>query len=218
MHGDLGVVGAGLDAQVTVAPRRVELVGREVRESLEGSGPAVRQPEAVAAVAVTEEPGTEAERQGEPGRGQSAGLARVPRRSVVRRLLGVADRPPSGQRLGRRGPALEEGDQLGAVVGGDVECGEVQPVLGGGDDPGLVCPVEGDQRDWVVVASDQRDPAGSRGEADGGPGPHAEQAAPGDGRPAGHRGATAAARFASGSDSALTASESAFTSSSVRAV
>ena len=178
----------------------------------------VREPEPVAAVAVPEEPGPEAEGQREPGGGQPARLAGVPRRGVVRRALAVADRLPGGQRLGRRGPAFEQGDQLGPVLGGDVERGEVQPVLGGGDDPGLVLAVERHHRPGAVVPGDQRDATRARGGAERGPGTDAEQAPARDGQPAGHLGATAAARFARGSDSALTASESSLTSSSVRSV
>ena len=176
MHGDLRVVGAGLHAEVAVAARRVELVGGEVREPFQGSGSAVREPEPVAPVAVAEEPGTEAERQREPGGGQPAGLAGVARRGVVRRVLAVADRLPGGHRRGRRGPAFEQGDQLGPVLGGDVERGEVQPVLGGGDDPGLVLPVERHHRLGALVPGDERDATRGRGDADSGPGSHAEQA------------------------------------------
>ena len=48
---------------------------------------------------------------------------------------------------GRRGPHLQHLDELGTVVGRDVEGDEVQPVLGRGDDPGLVPPGE---RDGVI--------------------------------------------------------------------
>ena len=88
----------------------------------------------------------------------------------------VADRLPGGHRRGRRGPALEQGDQLGPVLGGDVERGEVQPVLGGGDDPGLVLPVERHHRLGALVPGDERDATRGRGDADSGPGSHAEQA------------------------------------------
>ena len=50
VHRDLRVVGAGLHAQVAVAARRVEVVGREVRQLAQRGRLAAREPEAVLAV------------------------------------------------------------------------------------------------------------------------------------------------------------------------
>ena len=112
VHGDLGVVGARLHAEVTVAARRVELVGREVREPLERGRSPVCEPEPVATGVVTEEPGPEAEGQGEPGRGQPVRLPGVAGRCVSAARLAVADRPTGGQQGGRGGPPLEQRHEL----------------------------------------------------------------------------------------------------------
>ncbi len=141
VHGHLGVVGAGLDAQVPVAALRVEVVGREVRELAELGRLAFGEAEAVLAV-LLEEGRAEPEGQGQAGGAQSEGLPGVGRRGVVRRDDGLADRAAGRHLACCLGPALQHRDQLLAGVGGDVERGEVQPVLGGSGDPGLVGAVE----------------------------------------------------------------------------
>ena len=103
---------------------------------------AVLEPEPVLA-ALLEQGRSEAEGQGQSGGGQPERLAGVSRRAVVRQSCAAPDRR-AGRHLGRRsGPGLQQGDQLGAGVGGDVEGSEVQPVLGRGEDAGLVLAVEG---------------------------------------------------------------------------
>ena len=104
-------------------------------------GLAVREAEPVLAV-LLEEGRAEPEGQGQAGGVQSEGLPGVGGRGVVRRDGGLADRA-AGRHLARGlGPALQQRDQLLAGVGGDVERGEVQPVLGGSGDPRLVSSVE----------------------------------------------------------------------------
>ena len=157
MHRDLGVMGTGLDAQVAVAACRVEVVGREVRELAEMGRLAVRDAEAVLAV-LLEEGRAEPEGQGQAGGAESEGLAGVGRRGVVRRDDGLADGAARRHLPCGRGPALQQRDQLLAGVGGHVERGEVQPVLGGRGDPGLVRPVEVVRR--LVDALDALGPVG----------------------------------------------------------
>ena len=149
VHGDLRVVGAGLDAQVAAADRGVELVAGERRQLDQRRGTAGGQAEAVGAVGGREQRGTEPDGQREPGRGQPDRLAGVVRRGVLLAVHG-ADRAgvlPGGHPPGGRGPGLQHLDQVLAAVGGDVEGDEVQPVLRRGDDPGLVAAGE---RDGVV--------------------------------------------------------------------
>jgi hypothetical protein len=143
VHGHLGVVGAGLDAEVAVGALRVQLVSGEVRQPDQGLGSTALDPEPVGAV-LFEERGAEAEREGQAGRGQTDGLARVIRRRVVVTRRGpVLARTLALGHPGRgRRPLLEQRHEVLARVGDDVEGGEVQPVLHGGDDPGLVLPVE----------------------------------------------------------------------------
>ena len=92
--------------------------------------------------------GPEAEGDRQPARRQPDRLAGV----VGRQVRGALDRADGagrlagGHPLGRLGPLLQQRDQLVAVVGGDVERREVQPVLGRGDDAGLVLAAEGVRR------------------------------------------------------------------------
>src|SRR5699024_11528431 len=66
VHGDVRVVGAGLDAQVAVAAGGVEGVPGEVGERLEGLRPPVGETEPVPALPVDEEGGSEAEGDRQP--------------------------------------------------------------------------------------------------------------------------------------------------------
>ena len=141
MHGDLGVVGARLDAEVAAAALGLQRVALEARQRLERRGPARGQAEAVGAGGIREESGTEAEGDREPARGQAERLARVDRRRVV----GASDGPALGdlEALGEAGRGIRPlGEQLDEPVTverrRDVERGEVQAVLRGGDDAGLV--------------------------------------------------------------------------------
>jgi hypothetical protein len=145
VHGHLGVVAARLDAEVAARGPRHERLAREARQVHEGGGPAVGDAEAVDALHGSEERRAEPERDGEAGGRQVERLARVVRRGVV----GAVDRAErargSARRhaRGRRAPVLQERDEAGAVDVGDVEGGEVQAVLGGRRDAGLVRAVEG---------------------------------------------------------------------------
>ena len=47
VHGDLRVIRTCLDAQITIGFQRVELVGGEVREALQGSRPQVAESETI---------------------------------------------------------------------------------------------------------------------------------------------------------------------------
>jgi hypothetical protein len=77
VHGDLRVVGARLNAEVSAGLRIVERVAREVRQIDERGGSLVGDAEAVDAVARGEEGGAEADRDGEAGRGKPERFARV---------------------------------------------------------------------------------------------------------------------------------------------
>ena len=144
VHGHLRVVGTGLDAEIAVRPLRVERVHREVRQRAERRGLPVGQAEAVLAVVGAEQRRPEAEGDRQPVRREPDRLAGV----VGRGVGGALDRTDrarglaGGHPLGRVRPLLEQGDEPVAVVGGDVEHREVQPVLGRGDDAGLVLPPE----------------------------------------------------------------------------
>ena len=135
MHGNLGVVGASLDDDVTTPARRVEVVAEEGRELTQRLWPPVGEAEPV-----VEEGGSVADGHGEVTRGQverlPGVLGDVPRPATddtARRRLGTVGHP-----LGRPGPPGQQIPQLARVVGDDVECDEVQPVLRGGGDAGLV--------------------------------------------------------------------------------
>ncbi len=143
MHRDLRVVGAGLDAEIPVGLVRVQIVGRKVRQTPQGGGLPAREAEAILA-RLPEQAGTETEGDRQAGRRQTDGLAGV----VGRRAVGTRGRSevPGAQALGhprgRDGPVLQQLDQLVARARGDVERGEVQPILRRCDDPGLVGAVE----------------------------------------------------------------------------
>ncbi len=84
------------------------------------------------------------------GRGQPERLAGVGRRGVrvqvdraARRRLG-----PRDHALGGRGPPAQHGPHLGRVVRGQIQRDEVQPVLGRGDDAGLVLAAERHHPGW----------------------------------------------------------------------
>ncbi len=103
----------------------------------------VREPEAVLAV-LLEQGRAEAEGQRQARRRSGRGPRRC--RSAGRRTAWAAPSPtgaPAVISRGRGRPLLQQRDQLVAGVGGDVEGGEVQPVLGRGGDAGLVRAVEG---------------------------------------------------------------------------
>ncbi len=229
MHGHLGVVRAGLHAQVAAAAGGIELVGGEVRKLAKGGGSPGGQAEPVGAVGVLEQAGPEAEGEGQLGRRQPERLAGVGGRGHVGLRPVAADRASLSHPRGRPGPRAQQVDECLAGVGGDVEGGEVQPVLGRRDDAGLMSSaVAGIER----VGARRRcrgagrvrglEPADEAGGADRGPGTdQTEQSAPAQALAGpsltGHR-VTVAVSCDSGSDRALTASESSLTSSSDSAV
>ena len=95
---------------------------------------------------LSKKPGPDAERERERRRGQPQRLAGV-RRRRVRVEVDRAARGGLGARrhaFGGPRPALQQVLDRRPVRGGQVDRGEVQPVLRGGDDPGLVLPAERD--------------------------------------------------------------------------
>ena len=131
VHGDLRIVGAGLDAEVTVGPGRVEVVGREVRQPSQRRGLPVGEPEPVLALASRNRPGPKPKVMVSPAGGRpiaspvsSGGASYGPEVGPTHRR-----RWPGVIRAAAVGPVLQQPDELVAGVGGDVEGGEVQPVL-----------------------------------------------------------------------------------------
>ena len=117
MHGDLRVVGAGLDAEVAAGALGLQRVALESRQRLEVRGRRDGEAEPVDAVGIREQARPEPERDREAARRQAERLAGVDRRRVV----GAADGAALGdlEALGeaRRGirPLGEERDEPGAV-------------------------------------------------------------------------------------------------------
>ncbi|CAB4914100.1 unannotated protein [freshwater metagenome] len=144
VHGHLRVVGAGLDAQVPAADRRVDQVAGEAGQLDQRRGLPVGDAEPVRPVGGAEQGGPEPDGQRQPGRRQTQRLAGVVRRRVLvapHRTDRAGVLPPGHPPGGRR-PVLQQADEGVPVVGDDVEGDEVQPVLGGGHDAGLVVAVE----------------------------------------------------------------------------
>ena len=143
VHGDLRVVGAGLDAQVAVAARR----GRGCRP---GSAAARGAAAGCRSASPNRSLPSFSNRVGPNPKVRVRPAAFSPRASPVSvggASYGVggvlADRAARRHLArGRRSSSLQQRDQLVAGVGGDVEGGEVQPVLGGRGDAGLVRAVE----------------------------------------------------------------------------
>ena len=164
VHGDLRVVGARLHHEVAVAAGGVEVVGREVRERRRAppgsrsarpnrSSPGVPS----GAGGADEQRPPEAERDRQARGRQVGGLAGVVRRCVVRarRRAERPGRQPLGQPRGDRGPRPQQLDQLVARGRREVERGEVEPVLRGRHDAGLV-------RARERVGARRRPPCGGR--------------------------------------------------------
>ena len=113
VHGDLRVVGAGLHAQVAVAARGVEVVGREVRQRLSAAGRRSASPNRSLPSAFSKRVGPEAEGDREPGRRG----ARSPRRCRRRAVVGA--RAPVGRRpAGPPSSALRPRSTAGAAAPG----------------------------------------------------------------------------------------------------
>ena len=192
VHGDLRVVGARLHDEVAVAARGVEGVGGEVRQRRRGPRGAGRRARTGPRV---------------PSAGVPTNIDR-PKPNVIVRPAGSrsAASPVSsggasyGPRRGPNGPAerpcvsraaivvqaLQQRDQLVAGRRRQVERGEVQPVLRGGDDAGLVHAGERVRApeprvaggSGAVAATDAE--AGGGGETDGEPAAQPEEPAPRD--------------------------------------
>jgi hypothetical protein len=140
MKRHLGVVGAGLDAQVAIAGCRVELVMGELGQVGKRGRPKRRKPESIRPWAA-KQACPKAERQRQPGGTQAERLTGVDRRA--QRLADrVADRLAAGHRNGRSRPRLEQVHELGPVVGQDVEGRELDSLLGRRRDACLVDAVE----------------------------------------------------------------------------
>ena len=143
VHGDLRVVGAGLDAQVAVAAGGVERVVGERGQRLERGRPAGGEAEAILAVAVNSvgpKPAVTVSRDGV----QAERLAGVLRRAVlVARAAAAADlraRPPSRRRprVQVRSRSAQVGARRARRAG---RSREVQAVLDRRGDAGLVAAV-----------------------------------------------------------------------------
>jgi hypothetical protein len=136
---DLRIVGAGLDAEISVRLVRVELVEREVRDVGQLGRPLRRQADLV------EQRGAEPERQrqarrGEPGR--LAGVGRRPSGIFVRR----AQRLAGDQGRRRRRPRSQQVVEVALARTDEVERREAQVGLLRGEDACLVGAMEGDGR------------------------------------------------------------------------
>lgn len=160
VHAHLGVVGARLDHEVAVARAVGELLAGEPGHAVgEHRRHPPSEPEAVPAVLVPEERRAEAEGDREP-----AGRIAPPLAGVLGRAVGVGVRLAAHQLagahlLGGHRPLGEQGLHVLDVVGVQVEGREVQVVLGGRDDPGLLRPAEGVGRLRVGGAGVVRGPA-----------------------------------------------------------
>ena len=132
---------AGLDRDVAAAPLWLEEIAREARDVGEGRRSSAREPEPV-----VEQARSEPDREREPARPEPDRLAGVVGRRQRLGLRGVPTGSPRVMQLGRRGPAVEEGDQRRAVGRGHVERRERQPILGRRRDAGLVDVAERDGR------------------------------------------------------------------------
>ena len=143
VHHDLRVVGARLDAEVAVTDRVLEEVERERRQRGERLGSPGGDAERV--TFPVEQRGAQAEGQREVVRAESERLAGVVRRSEGRAVGGtrLADLLPGGELCRCRGPVLQQRDELLATgTCCHVEAREVQVLLHGRGDAGLVLAVE----------------------------------------------------------------------------
>src|SRR6185312_5032964 len=145
VHRDLRVVAARLDAEVASDELVLQRINGEVREVDERFGALVCQAEAISPIRGSKEGGAESEGDGEPGCGEVERLARVIRRCIERAAHGAvwSDLAALRHPRGRRGPVLEQTNQIGARDVGDVVAREVEAVLRRGGDARLVLSVEG---------------------------------------------------------------------------
>ena len=115
VHGDLRVVGAGLDAEVAAGPRRVEEVAREVRQLAQRVGLPVGDAEAVAAVGVAEQRRAEAEGDRQAARRQVERLAGVVGRQAYVAVDGAGTRGLAARSSARR-RAVHRSQQVDELV------------------------------------------------------------------------------------------------------
>ena len=146
VHRDLRVVGAGLDAQVAVASGP----GRGCRRGSAGgrcsaAGCRSARPNRSLPSASRNSDGPKPKVMRQPGGRQAERLAGVVGRRVVRPLdrADLAGRQPARHPAAAAVQAFSSATSSARGVGRDVERREVQPVLGGRDDAGLVLAVEG---------------------------------------------------------------------------
>ncbi len=200
MERDLRVVGASLDAEVSIRARRIEQVAGKVPDRMERARPAGREPERVAG----KEGRPEAEGDGQLGGTEPEGLAGI-RRGHGRVSLDGPGWLAAGHQRRRRRPLPEQVAQL--CPGGErqVERGEHEPVLCRGCDPCLVGAVEGNGRiTGRVVGSFEEGGRSGAGREPGGTGARRDEEAPA----AQHQPLTLPATVDNGSASAMTCCES----------
>ena len=119
VEGDHRIVGAGLDRDVAAGLRGVELIAVEFRQVDERRRPPGREAVTVGAV-LDEQPGAEAEREGEPRRREAergAAVRPFDRKilsQVARRLAGATCAPPRRSR--RRSIVLSSSRALGEAI------------------------------------------------------------------------------------------------------
>jgi hypothetical protein len=195
----LRVVRARLYAQVAAGALGRELIPGERRQVAEHGRPRPRQPEPV-----VEQRGPQPDGDRQPRRPQAERLARIGRRKQRVRGAGLG-RAPRGHAGGGGGPGAQQVAHVVPVGRDHIEGGEVQPVLRGRGDPGLVATMESDRiparcvlrrrrgPDLVPRDPRRREPAGRTG---------ADQGAPREGH---QRATIVPPTFESGSASASTA-------------
>src|SRR5687768_3169173 len=152
MHSDLWVVGTSLDAQIAIGPFGIELVGGEVRQSLQRIGLPVGEPKPTLAV-LAEQRRTKPEGDRQPCRRQTDGLASVVRwcRVRARSRSGFSGTQALRHACCGGGPVLEELHQFLAGVRDHIKGSEVQSILDRGEDARLMLAVEGiGARSWQV--------------------------------------------------------------------
>lgn len=140
----LRIVGARLNSDIATTATGVEGVAGEPRQIGQRGGSAGADSEPVAALGVGEQRRSESDRQCQPRRGQVERFAGIGRRVVGSRADRAVDErlPALGHPLGHPRPGLQQLDQFGAGIGVHVEYREVQPILRGCDDSGLVIAAE----------------------------------------------------------------------------
>jgi hypothetical protein len=138
---DLGIVGAGLDAEVTAGALRLQLVAGEGGERTQLRRAACPQAEAVLAVAL-EQAGPEPDRDGQRRGAESESFQAVGR-GRAGRVRDVGRGSAGGERRGCLRPGAQQVAQVAGARRGEVERAEAEAPWRGRRDPALVLPVEG---------------------------------------------------------------------------